>query len=94
MTASPKRTHEPSQSDEDWLAEGWATEATDLAVVGEVVTTIAVRFGPDDADTIGRAAKLAAMTRPEFIRRAALAAAGECAAEPDIARPSVESGQP
>lgn len=65
----------PSESEEDWFATGWATEAAEATAAKKLAVTFSVRFEPDDAALLRRAARLSRQTRSEFVRNSTIEAA-------------------
>lgn len=66
---------EPSRAEADWQAQGWAERSVPLTAAPRLETTISVRFEPDDALLLRRAARMSGVTKSEFVRRATIDAA-------------------
>src|SRR5581483_711075 len=80
----------PSRNEHDWEAQKWANQAEPIEAAPRLETTISVRFDPDAARLLRRAARLSGLTKSEFVRRATIAAAKHKIAEtppPVSARP-------
>ena len=62
----------PAQSDADWEAQGWASESERLIAAPRLETTISIRFDPDSALLLRRAARMKGFTKSQFVRQATL----------------------
>jgi hypothetical protein len=62
----------PAQSNADWEAQGWASEPERLIAAPRLETTISIRFDPDSALLLRRAARMKGLTKSQFIRQATL----------------------
>lgn len=67
----------PVTSEVDWEEKGWEAESEPLTVAPRLRARIAIDLDPDDAALLGRAARLAGLTKAEFARRAALKEAAD-----------------
>ena len=67
----------PVTSKADWEDKGWAAESEPLTAAPKLEAAIAIRLDPDGAARRRRAARLAGVTKSEFVRRAALKEAAE-----------------
>lgn len=74
----------PSESPEDWDNQGWSDRSERLTAAPKLETTVSVRFGPDDALLLRRAARLCGQTKSEFVRRATVHAAQKKIAESPV----------
>jgi hypothetical protein len=61
-----------SESEADWEAQGWASEATPIEAAPRLEATVSIRFDPAGAALLRSAARLKGITKSEFIRRATL----------------------
>src|SRR5689334_9913511 len=68
---------QPSQNEREWKAQKWANHASPIEAAQRLETTISVRFDPDAAHLLRRAARLAGVTKSEFVRRSTIAAANK-----------------
>ena len=66
---------QPARSADDWRAQGWATHSEPLSAAPKLEATISIRFDPESALLLRRAARLTGKTKSEFVRRVTLAAA-------------------
>jgi uncharacterized protein (DUF1778 family) len=71
----------PAHDEAEWRGQGWAETSAPLTANPRLEAIVSVRFGPDDAALLRRAARLSGRTRSEFIRRATIAAAEKSIAE-------------
>ena len=71
----------PARSREEWEAQGWASESEPVAVAPRLEATISIRFDPEGALQLRRAARLKGMTKSEFVRQATLQAAQKVIAD-------------
>jgi len=62
----------PAHSDADWEAQGWASESERLIAAPRLETTISIRFDPDSASLLRRAARMKGLTKSQFVRQATL----------------------
>jgi hypothetical protein len=62
----------PAQSDAEWEAQGWASESEQLIAAPRLETTISIRFDPDSALLLRRAARMQGLTKSQFVRQATL----------------------
>src|SRR5688500_16079988 len=62
----------PAQSVADWEAQGWASESERLIAAPRLETTISIRFDPDSALLLRRAARMKGLTQSQFVRQATL----------------------
>jgi hypothetical protein len=93
----------PARSREEWEAQGWASESGPVGVAPRLEATISIRFDPDGALQLRRAARLKGMTKSEFVRQATLQAAQKAIADnplpatmwlaPQQGEPAVTVGQ-
>ena len=60
----------PADTQADWEAQGWASESEPLTVAPRLETTISIRFDPDSALLLRRAARLKGLTKSQFVRLA------------------------
>lgn len=65
----------PARSQAEWEAQGWASDSEPLTAAPRLEATISIRFDPDGANLLRRAARMSGLTRSEFVRRSTLAAA-------------------
>jgi hypothetical protein len=65
----------PAETLADWEAQGWSSEPEDISAAPRLETTISIRFDPDGARLLRRAARLKGVTKSEFVRQATLQAA-------------------
>jgi hypothetical protein len=65
----------PIESDADWHAQGWRDESEPITAAAELSALVTIRLDPASARLVAKAAQRAGVTRSEFVRRAALAAA-------------------
>ena len=76
MAKNPDKVNEaslsPAQSDADWEAQGWAPAPDRLIAAPRLETTISIRFDPDSALLLRRAARLKGLTKSQFVREATL----------------------
>jgi hypothetical protein len=61
---------QPAQTREDWEAQGWASESVPVEATSKLEATISVRFDPESAALLRRAARLTGLTKSQFVRRA------------------------
>ena len=62
----------PARSQSDWDAQGWAHEPEPVEVAPRLATTISIRFDPDSAVLLRRAARIKGVSKSEFVRQATL----------------------
>jgi hypothetical protein len=62
----------PADSEADWGAQGWATEAEPVSPVPRLEAAISVRFDPNGAHLLRRAARMKGLTKSQFVRQATL----------------------
>jgi hypothetical protein len=62
----------PADSEADWEAQGWATEAEPVSAAPRLETTISVRFDPESALLLRRAARMKGLKKSQFVRQATL----------------------
>lgn len=62
----------PARSRADWDAQGWSSESEPLTAAPRLESTISIRFDPDSALLLRRAARLSGHTKSEFVRRATM----------------------
>ena len=62
----------PARSQADWDAQGWAHDPEPAEVAPRLATTISIRFDPDSAALLRRAARIKGVTKSEFVRQATL----------------------
>src|SRR3954465_15307316 len=74
----------PAQSREDWEAQGWSSESVPISAANRLEATVSVRFDPDSAQLLRRAARLSGVTQSQFVRWATV----------EKARRTVEENQP
>ncbi|MFT4040227.1 MAG: CopG family transcriptional regulator [Thermomicrobiales bacterium] len=74
----------PAESPDAWEAQGWAVEPTPVEVAERVDATFAIRLDQERSRLLNQAARLAGVTRAEFIREAALRAAQATLADPPV----------
>jgi hypothetical protein len=60
----------PAQSGADWEAHGWVSELERFIAAPRLETTISIRFDPDSALLLRRAARMKGLTKSQFIRQA------------------------
>jgi hypothetical protein len=65
----------PARTRADWEAQGWATESEPLSAAPRLETTISIRFDPESAELLRRAARLKGQTKSQFVRHATVQAA-------------------
>ncbi|HEU0116148.1 MAG TPA: DUF1778 domain-containing protein [Thermomicrobiales bacterium] len=65
----------PSRDETAWTAQRWSSRSEPLTAAPRLETTISVRFDPEAALLLRRAARLAGQTKSEFVRRPTIAAA-------------------
>lgn len=65
----------PSRTEADWAAQGWASNPDVVSAAPRLEATISIRFDPDDALLLRRAARLSGLTKSAFVRQATLRAA-------------------
>jgi hypothetical protein len=83
----------PAHSDADWETQGWGTESVPTTAATRLQSTISVRFDPDGAQELRRAARLRGITQSEFVRQATLDEARRTIAQAQIPVPSTARGQ-
>lgn len=71
----------PARSRADWDAQGWASESEPVTVAPRLEATLSIRFDPDGALLLRRAARIKGMTKSEFVRQATLQEARKTIAE-------------
>jgi hypothetical protein len=62
----------PARTREDWEAQGWQLQSTELTVAPRLEATLSIRFDPESALLLRKAARLKGMTKSEFVRQATL----------------------
>lgn len=62
----------PARTREDWEAQGWQSRSTELTVAPRLEATLSIRFDPDSALLLRKAARLKGITKSEFVRQAAV----------------------
>ncbi len=62
----------PARSQAEWDAQGWSSESEPLTAAPRLETTISIRFDPDSALLLRRAARMSGRTKSDFVRRATL----------------------
>lgn len=62
----------PARSREEWEAQGWALHSTELTVAPRLEATLSIRFDPEGAALLRKAARMKGMTKSEFVRQATL----------------------
>jgi uncharacterized protein (DUF1778 family) len=62
----------PSQTLGEWEAQGWASESVPMTAAPRLETTISIRFDPESATLLRRAARLQGLTKSQFVRQATL----------------------
>ena len=76
MAKSPLKVNadplSPAQSDADWKAQGWVSEPERLIAAPRLDTTISIRFDPESALLLRRAARMKGLTKSQFVRQATL----------------------
>jgi hypothetical protein len=77
---------EPTYDESDWRSQRWAEESEPLTAARKLEATVSVRFGPDDALLLRRAARMSGMTKSEFVRRSTIQAARQTI---DARRPAI-----
>ena len=65
----------PAETRADWEAQGWSSEPEAISAAPRLEATISIRFDPDGARLLRRAARLRGVTKSEFVRQATLQAA-------------------
>jgi uncharacterized protein (DUF1778 family) len=65
----------PAETLADWEAQGWSSEPVEISAAPRLEATISIRFDPEGARLLRRAARLKGMTKSEFVRQATLQAA-------------------
>lgn len=65
----------PAATLADWEAQGWSSEPEVISAAPRLEATISIRFDPDGARLLRRAARLRGVTTSEFVRQATLQAA-------------------
>jgi hypothetical protein len=65
----------PAETLADWEAQGWSSEPEVISVAPRLEATVSIRFDPDGARLLRRAARLKGVTKSEFVRQATLQAA-------------------
>ena len=60
----------PARTRADWDAQGWAAESEPVTTTPRLETTISIRFDPDSALLLRRAARMKGVTKSEFVRQA------------------------
>jgi len=65
----------PSNTEEQWRAQGWADEPLEMSAASQLDAIISVRFGAVAAATLMTAARQLGISQTEFVRRAAIAEA-------------------
>lgn len=68
----------PSESLADWEAQGWSSEPIAIDVAPRLATTLSIRFDPNDARVLRRAARMKGVTKSEFVRWSTIKAATHC----------------
>ena len=81
----------PIESEEAWVAEGWATEPTELTAARQLGMTLTIRFTPEESALLRTAFGATGESRIEFVRHAALAAARQVERALDQDRPTALS---
>lgn len=62
----------PARTRADWEAQGWASESMPLTAAPRLETTVSIRFDPESATLLRRAARLKGLTKSQFVRQATL----------------------
>lgn len=62
----------PARTRADWEAQGWASESEPLAAAPRLETSVSIRFDPESAILLRRAARLKGLTKSQFVRHATL----------------------
>ena len=62
----------PARTREEWEAQGWAPHSEPLMVASRLETTLSIRFEPDEALLLRKAARWKGLTRTQFVRQATL----------------------
>lgn len=65
----------PSETGEEWAAQGWDDESAPVTVTRRLEATISIRLDPQGARLLRQAARLSGLTRSAFVRRATIQAA-------------------
>lgn len=71
----------PAETIADWEAQGWDAEPEIITSAPRLEATVSIRFDPDGALLLRRAARMKGMTKSEFVRQATLQAAQKAIAE-------------
>lgn len=71
----------PARSRAEWEAQGWAVEPEPIGAAARLEATLSIRFDPDGASLLQRAARLKGLTKSQFVRLATLQAARQAIAE-------------
>lgn len=66
---------QPMESAEQWDHQGWKAESIPFRTAAKLATTLSVRFDPESASLLRRAARMECLTKSEFVRRSTNAAA-------------------
>jgi hypothetical protein len=62
----------PARTTADWEAQGWAIESEPLTAAPRLEATVSVRFDPESALLLRRAARMKVVTKSQFVRQATL----------------------
>jgi hypothetical protein len=62
----------PARTRAEWEAQGWALQSDAVTAAPRLEATISIRFDPDGAALLRKAARLKGMTKSEFVRQAAV----------------------
>ena len=62
----------PAETMADWEAQGWSSEPEAISAAPRLEATVSIRFDPDGARLLRRAARLRGVTKSEFVRQATL----------------------
>lgn len=62
----------PAKNADDWEAQGWSTEPRPLSAAARLETTISIRFDPESAALLRRAARIVGQTKSQFVREVTL----------------------
>lgn len=62
----------PARTNADWEAQGWATESEPVTAAPRLETTVSIRFDPESAALLRRAALLKGLTKSQFVRQTTL----------------------
>lgn len=62
----------PARSEAEWEAQGWSAESVPFSAAPKLETTVSIRFDPESALVLRRAARLSGRTKSEFVRQATL----------------------